>query len=173
MDPLLQRIRRRDVEALKTLYRVQAPRILAYLAQYIEDAESCHALLEASFVDLWNQREPAHEDAFTALALLARARLAERLQRMEAEPEPESPRFAPSETLPGWFRVRRERLPAALASLHGTERECLHLALVEDLPLADMATVLGCAEDEVMRRLLLARRRLRKALTGGDPLDVA
>lgn len=158
---------------MKTLYRVQAPRILAYLAQYIEDPVTCHELLEATFVDLWRQTGPTHEDAFTTLATLARAHLAQRLQAMEVAPEPETPRFAPSETLPGWFRVRRDRLPAALATLHGTERECLHLALVEDLALDDMATVLGCSEDEVMQRLLLARRRLRKAMTGGDPLDVA
>ena len=173
MESLLSRVQKKDVAALRDLYREQAPRILAYLSQYMEDEAGCHEILEATFVDLWHLDKRPQSDAFSTLASLARARLSARLSRLESDTQSESPAFSPSETLPGWFRVRRDKLSSAMATLHGMERECLHLALVGDLPITDMSALLDCTELEVMHRLLLARRRLRKALAGSETQDVA
>jgi DNA-directed RNA polymerase specialized sigma24 family protein len=173
VESLLSRIQRKDIEALRDLYREQAPRILAYVSQYLEDDDACHEMLEATFVDLWHLDKWPQGDAFSTLAALARARLGASLSRLESGAQADSTQFSPSETLPGWFRVRRDQLSDAMATLHGVERECLHLALVEDLPAREMSVLLECTELEVMHRLLLARRRLRKALSGRETQDVA
>ena len=173
MESLLSRVQKKDIDALRDLYREQAPRILAYLSQYMEDETDCHELLEATFIDLWHLDRRPQADAFSTLAALARARLSAKLSRLETVAPDDSSKFSPSETLPGWFRVRRDQLSNAMTALHGMERECLHLALVEDLSVREMSLLLDCSEMEVMQRLLLARRRLRKVLAGSENQDVA
>lgn len=173
MESLQSHARKKEVDALRDLYREQAPRILAYLALYVDDEATCLDLLEATFLDFWKLDRHTPGDPFAALAALARARLSAKLSRLESDAPGESAALAPAETLPGWIRVRRDHLVSALSTLHGMERECLHLALVEDLPAREMSALLQCTEAEVMQRLLLARRRLRKALTGGQVSSVA
>ncbi|MBC8137065.1 MAG: RNA polymerase sigma factor, partial [Fibrella sp.] len=57
----------------------------------------------------------------------------------------------------------RDRVRAVIASLSPVHREALHLRYVEDLPINDMARVVGCSRLAVPVRLFRARKAFEKA----------
>ena len=61
-----------------------------------------------------------------------------------------------------------ERLWHALASLPAGERDLLIMRVWDELPVADVAVLLGCSANAVSLRLRRARRRLAAALRATD-----
>ncbi len=70
-----------------------------------------------------------------------------------------NPGFAPAE---GEHVVRLEQLRGAFLALPAEQREALHLMAVEDLSVAEAATVLGIPVGTVMSRVGRARAALRR-----------
>lgn len=68
-------------------------------------------------------------------------------------------------------RERRERLEAALASLGPHDREAITLRFQEDLPLVDIARVLGVPVPTAKARLYRALERLRARVLAEGPRE--
>ena len=60
-------------------------------------------------------------------------------------------------------RFEYEAVLAALGSLSGRDREVIFLRSYEELPIAQIATVLGCSREAAAKRQARAFKRLRKA----------
>ena len=84
-----------------------------------------------------------------------RRRLTQRLVGSEPEPDP----------TPEVVMVRRERdadVMAAMDQLREEDRELLRLALWEQVPHAELASMLGCSTQAVTQRIYRATRRIAK-----------
>jgi RNA polymerase sigma-70 factor (ECF subfamily) len=68
-------------------------------------------------------------------------------------------------------RERRERLEAALAGLGPRDREAIALRFQEELPLAEIARVLGVPVPTAKARLYRALERLRERVLAGGPRE--
>jgi len=61
----------------------------------------------------------------------------------------------------------RRRIMCAINRLKGMQRHCFVLRYFSDLPLKEVALVVGCGEGTVKRHLFRARERLRELLVEG------
>jgi RNA polymerase sigma factor (sigma-70 family) len=69
--------------------------------------------------------------------------------------------------------VEHEELLAALRTLRPVDQEVLRLRVYEELPLADVAAVLGCSVEAAKKRSARALRRLRRAAGIDQPRTIA
>ena len=70
-------------------------------------------------------------------------------------------------------REQHDMIAHCSGKLPADQREALHLAFYEDLPLAEIAQVQACPENTVKTRLFHARRKMKECLQrvfrDGDP----
>jgi RNA polymerase sigma-70 factor, ECF subfamily len=158
-----------QAEQFDRLFRSTFRRVMAYCLRRTTETSANDAVSEVYAV-AWRKRKrlPADEhDAAMWLLGVARNVLANqargqrrwaRLLRRAAEQPPPTP---PAEG-------HDQGLSEAMASLSAADQEVLRLAYWDDLPPADIASVLGISAGAVSTRLHRARERLRPRLTTAD-----
>ncbi|RKN38022.1 RNA polymerase sigma factor [Streptomyces hoynatensis] len=157
-----------QAEEFDRLFRSTFRRVLAYCLRRTGEPAAHDAAAEVYAVAWRRRRHLPRDEHDAALWLLGVARkvLANqaRGQRrwtrllLRAAERAEAPE-------PGGAAPGAPDLTAALAGLSATDQELLRLAYWDDLPNADIATVLGISAGAVATRLHRARERLRPLLT--------
>jgi RNA polymerase sigma-70 factor, ECF subfamily len=159
-----------QAEQFDRLFRSTFRRVMAYCLRRTTETAAHDAVSEVYAV-AWRKRKrlPAdeHEAALWLLGVArnvlanqsrGQRRWARLLRRVAEQPPP----------LPPPAEGHDQGLNEAMASLSAADQEVLRLAYWDDLPPADIASVLGISAGAVSTRLHRARERLRPLLTTAD-----
>lgn len=173
---LVDRLRRRERGAFDELYRLHHGRIWAFLLRlsgrrddaedlfqdtWAQAARHAHRLEEGSRLLPWLYTIARNEHRSARRFLLFDFR-----KREAFATEPPRAVAQPDDAVDARRQVAR--LETALGALPDAEREVLVLALIEGLPTAELASVLGVREDAVRKRLSRARAALAAAMARGE-----
>ncbi|MDA2814527.1 RNA polymerase sigma factor [Nocardiopsis sp. RSe5-2] len=165
-----------DESALRVLYERHAAAMLRLLRRLTSDPGTAEELLQESWLAVWRSAGTFRGEASVRGWLLgvARRQAHNRLRRLrpvhvalDAEDAPDPP--DPGADVEGRVLAsagHREIL-AAITALPRRHREVVVLALVEELPYADIAEALGIPVGTVKSRMAKARARLSGALAEG------
>jgi RNA polymerase sigma-70 factor, ECF subfamily len=173
MEDLLRRIAAKDEAALEQLYRLMAPRILAFAQRRLDDAAAADEVVSETLYEVWNHaaRFRGGSQPSTWILGIARHKLLDKLRKRNSfelqEMSDEVLNIA--DESPGVFaelaaQQQSAQVMLCLETLPQAQRECLHLVFYEDLALAEIAEVQGCPENTVKTRLFHARRKMRECL---------
>ncbi|MGK5553340.1 RNA polymerase sigma factor [Actinomadura kijaniata] len=173
----------REPEAFAALYDQHAPAIHRYLARRL-GPDLADDLMAETFLRAFQLRDRydrARPDARPwlygiATNLVGGHRRAEvRFWRMIARTGIDPAVDSPADRIAERVSAQGERaaLAAALARLNRGQRDVLLLTAAGELTPAEIAAALGVAPGTVHSRLNRARRRMRAALDGRDPLTNA
>lgn len=176
---LMERVGRRDEDALGELYDRFAGTLNALAFRVLRDAALAEEVVQEVFLHAWNRAgsyDPSRSSVSTWLVLVARSRAIDRLRsrqvvdRTHDQVRQDAPRH---ESPQGSRRVqrmdRRRRIRGELARLPAEQRQVVELAYYGGLTQSEIAAATGTPLGTVKTRTLLALRKLRAALR--DELD--
>lgn len=180
VDALLDRCRRGDPLAWEALVRAYQGRVFAAALHYLRDREEARDVAQDVFVQLYRQLGTLRGDqAFLPWLLrLVRSRAIDRLRRLRsrtpavAVPVEETPELDGGGATPeesSLEAARRTLLYRALAGLSEVSREMILLKEIQELPLAEISTLLALPLGTVKSRSHRARLELAAALLELDP----
>jgi RNA polymerase sigma factor (sigma-70 family) len=165
---------RGDTQVFPQLFRVIAPRLLAFFRRTVSDASLCDDLLQTTFVRLHGARDRYRPGApiwpwlFT---IAARVRIDElrRRQRRPTSGELDLERIpAPEDSAAAGIGLddaaRARTVHEALDQLPATHREVIHLHRFEGLSFAEIGTALGISAGAARIRAFRAYAVLREKL---------
>jgi RNA polymerase sigma factor (sigma-70 family) len=161
-----------DVRALDALFNALAPRLLAFFQRCDADPSLAEELLQATFLQLHQERRAYHPGTSLRLWLFSIAAHVRREQlRRRGGATPDTWRAAPLLSERGRAAVsgahsdgRDRAVREALDALQGSERAILHLHRYESMTFAEIAQVLGAREDAVRAQALRTYRSLLERL---------
>jgi RNA polymerase sigma-70 factor (ECF subfamily) len=164
---LVRRAASGDHDAFEALIAPRAMRLIATARKILRDPDAADDAAQSALVSAWRMlprlRDPARFDAWLAKLLVnacygevrRQRRFASRVEQLEVEPSVEDG----SED-----RADRDALDAAFHALTPEHRAILVLRHYADLPLADVAEIVGVPHGTARSRLHYAIRALRAAL---------
>jgi RNA polymerase sigma-70 factor (ECF subfamily) len=179
-----ERLRRGDLTGLDGLMERHQDRLFRYLRRLLGDETVAEDVFQQTWVRVaervrrYDPSRPFHPWLLAVAHNLAldhlRRRRPESLDEADG-PGPLARHPAPSGPLDPLVelaaRERRERLEAALADLAPPDREAIALRFQEDLPLLEMARVLGVPVPTAKARLYRALGRVRQRLLAEGPRE--
>lgn len=164
----------RDANCLEEVYRLYAPRLMAYLLARLGDRSLAEDTLQEVMLSAWKGAAHFRGECrlYTWLLSIARNQAINAYNRQlkpledmvsleDADPPLRARDASPEDHL-GEF----DDLQAALGTLTSEQRETLELVFYHELSLEETALVLGMATGTVKSRLHRARQRLRELLGG-------
>lgn len=166
---------RGDADAFRRLVQRYRGPLLAVLPAALPPGHDRDDVAQDAFVAAWralSSWEPERGAFFTWLVAIARHRVIDLQRRPAPQTTPDPPdRAGPDTTAEGVARIDDRRvLDAALAALPAEQRTAFVLAVVHELPLADVAAAEGVPVGTAKSRISRARDRLRAALAASEVL---
>ncbi|GLY78518.1 RNA polymerase sigma factor [Actinoallomurus iriomotensis] len=171
-----------EPELFTALYERHAPAIHRYVARRL-GTDMADDLMAETFLIAFRQRESYDQSRPDARPWLygiatnlvaqhakAEARMWRTIARTGIDPAMDSPADRVVEQVSA--SGTRRSLAAALARLHPGQRDVLLLTAAGGLTSTEIATALGVSPGTVHSRLNRARKKMRAAFGGIDPLDV-
>lgn len=176
----LAAIVRRDEQAMKRFYQAMAPSVYQFSMRRLSDAVQAQEVVVEALYEVWcHAASFAGQSSIRTWVLgIARYKLLDKLREryrhqhvsFDEQLESQSDNHAEPECdAPTGFErvVQREQhdmIAHCAGKLPPDQREALHLALYEDMLLADIAHVQACPENTVKTRLFHARRKMKECL---------
>lgn len=152
-----------DPDRFSELYRRHHRAVWAYAVRRLPAGTDAADVAAEVFAVAWRRREELPAEPETVLWLYGTARrVVANANRAAGRRDRLTGRLA-SVRVPEPAPDHPEVL-AALDRLSAAEREAIRLAVWEELPVADIARVLGCSPNAVSLRLARARKRLGRDL---------
>ncbi len=162
-DPRLREGWARDAVVFDAVYRENAPRLRAFLRQFVGSLGAAEDLTQEIFTELWsrpNRFDPARGSLRAYLFGVGRHRAAEWWRRKKPEALFEEDRVA------GCDIERGSAMADALDRLPEEQRALLWLREVEGQSYAELAVILDIPVGTVRSRLFAARQALRSVWLG-------
>lgn len=165
-----------DAQAMKRFYLALAPSTFQFAMRRLSDPVQAEEVVVETMYEVWchASRYSGQSTLRTWVLGIARHKLLDKLrdryrhQHESLDDETEGGIDAESDAPEGFERVARrehhDMIVHCAGKLPEDQREALHLALYEDLPLADIALVQACPENTVKTRLFHARRKMKECL---------
>ena len=170
---LLERAGAGDDHALRALYERHAAAVLRLLRRLTSDAGTAEEILQETWIAVWTSAHRYRGASSVRAWILgvARRQAHNRLRRRDPPtveyddaPEPvDESTDVEGEVLAS---AGHDTILAAIGRLPETHRDVVVLALVEELPYADIAEVVGVPVGTVKSRMAKARRVLAAELPG-------
>lgn len=172
----LDAIIEQDPQAMKRFYLAFAPAIHQFAMRRLSDPIQAEEVVVETLYEVWchAQRFSGQSSIRTWVLGIARHKLLDKLReryhhRHESlDEDNESHTGVETDAPEGFERVAQrehhDMIVHCAGKLPKDQREALHLALYEDLPLADIALVQACPENTVKTRLFHARRKMKECL---------
>lgn len=174
-EDVVASLRAGDEDTLESLFRTYYSPLCDFAARYVGDGARAEELVQDLFADLWVRRQTLHVHksvrAYLFAAVRNRALNVRRRDAMESD-WAQDEAIADIRTLhPAWepadAAVERDelraRLDAALAALPERCRLVMHLRWREQMPYAEIASVMGISvkgvENQLARGLAAIRHR--------------
>lgn len=172
IGPLLQRIARGDEDAMKTLHLRYNRRVYAFVLKRLQDPAEAEEVVVDTMYEIWQHplRFRGESRFSTWLLGIARHKLLNVIRAREPAHEEINDEVVqlPAEAIDAFTTLhqkqRRELLLFCMQKLPAEQRECLHLACFEEMPLKDIAQLQDCPENTVKTRLFHARQKLKHCL---------
>jgi RNA polymerase sigma-70 factor, ECF subfamily len=163
---LWDQIRRGDSAAFDSFYRENAPRVLAFLRQFLGSRQAAEDVMQETFTGIWQRPNGFMAERGTLRTYLfgiARKRAAEwwRKQTPSGLPVAEDSGVASAENA--------SLFNDALSRLRPEQRILLWLREVEGKSYSELAEILNVPVGTVRSRLFAARHELRKLWLGPRP----
>jgi RNA polymerase sigma-70 factor (ECF subfamily) len=169
--------------ALNDLMERHAERLFHYLVRSLQDEADAADLAQETFAKIYQNRakfDPQQKFSTWLYAIASnlvrdRYRWRSRHQQVSLDAENEQTEASLKDTLRAVEPLPDQRMQAeeradevrkALATLPEELKQPLILALYQDLPQAEIATILKCSVKAVETRIYRARQQLRTALAG-------
>lgn len=172
----LDAIIEQDPQAMKRFYLALAPAIHQFAMRRLSDPIQAEEVVVETLYEVWchAQRFGGQSSIRTWVLGIARHKLLDKLReryhhRHESLDEDNASHTDVETDAPEGFervaqREHHDMIVHCAGKLPEDQREALHLALYEDLPLADIALVQACPENTVKTRLFHARRKMKECL---------
>ncbi|MFK7913599.1 MAG: sigma-70 family RNA polymerase sigma factor [Pseudomonadales bacterium] len=175
---LMARVATGDQQAFKTLFERHGERVFRYAHRLINEVSKAEEVTNDVMLEVWKNagRFEGRSRVSTWMIGIARnvALNAVRGKRIatvaiEQVPEPVDPHagtdnIAAQQHQAGVSRLRR----SALGSLSVEHRDVVELTFFHGFSYPEIAEIVGCPENTVKTRMFHAKRKLRRALGGGD-----
>ena len=167
---LIARIAQQDEAALVALYRQFGSRVFAFSLQRLDEPGLAEEVVSETMYEVWRHaaRFRGESSASTWILGIARNKALDKLRARGHAVYEDIDDHADllSADQPGGFEriaaaQQAEQVARCMDGLPSDQRECLHLAFYEDLPLADIADLQGCPVNTVKTRLFHARRKMK------------
>ncbi len=170
---LLRRVQARDEQAMRSLYLAFNRRVFAFSVNRLDDPDEAEQVVLDTMFEVWNNPSRFRGESRFGTWLLGIARhkvldtlRARGVQHGEIDDEVEQ---IPSPDPDGFdlvlLRQRKDLVRHCMNRLPDEQRECVHLAFIEDMPLQDIAAVQNCPENTVKTRLFHARAKMKTCLS--------
>lgn len=175
LPDVVARVRAGDEAAFEALFRAQYSALCDFATRYVKDEARAEELVQDLFADLWARRRNWHVRdsvrAYLFAAVRNRALNVRKRQAMESDWEQDEAiadvralHGAPEQADEAFERADiRSRLDSALASLPERCRLVMHLRWHEQMPYAEIASVMGISvkgvENQLARGLAALRRQ--------------
>lgn len=169
---LLRRIARQDRQAMSEFYTRFQESVFRFALSRTGDASLAGEVLNDTMLCVWLDAGRFRGDArpLTWVLGIAFRKSMDQMRRLLRHPaealdedlRDEGASVDLSEVLQRMDDV--QRVQSAIAKLGEAHRVALHLAFFEDLPYAEIATVLGCPEGTVKTRVFHAKQMLKRLL---------
>jgi RNA polymerase sigma-70 factor (ECF subfamily) len=176
----LAAIAAQDQRAMKRFYTAFAPATFQFAMRRLSDPVQAEEVVVETMYEVWRHaaRFAGESGVRTWVLGIARHKLLDKLREryrhrhesLDDENETgDGPGMAAESDAPEGFervaqREHHEMIAHCANKLPEDQREALHLALYEDLPLADIAQIQACPENTVKTRLFHARRKMKECL---------
>ena len=165
---------------MKRFYLTLAPTTYQFAMRRLSDPVQAEEVVVETLYEVWTHasRFSGQSSIRTWVLGIARHKLLDKLRERyrhrheslddEDTPQADAMEGAETDAPEGFERVaqreHRDMIAHCAGKLPEDQREALHLALYEDLPLADIARVQSCPENTVKTRLFHARRKMKECL---------
>lgn len=166
----------RDAQAMKRFYLAFAPATYQFAMRRLSDPVQAEEVVVETLYEVWSHagRFSGQSSIRTWVLGIARHKLLDKLRdryrhRHESLDEEDASHTSVEADAPEGFervaqREHHDMIVHCAGKLPEDQREALHLALYEDLPLAEIALVQACPENTVKTRLFHARRKMKECL---------
>ncbi len=171
----LRRVALDDRAAFTRLYREAAPTLIRYASGLLAgDREAAEDAVDEAFVAIWQQagRFDGRGDAMGWMRRIVRNKAIDWLRKQREvsasggaalENFANKPSGEPTPFDQAEQRSSATKLREALSGLSFEHREAIWLCYFEEMPLREIAAVVGCPENTVKTRLFHARKMLRES----------
>ena len=178
-EVLLDRLTRRDADALDALYVRYGRTAFALAYRVLGNAEAAEDVVQEAFLSVWRHAETYQQTRGSArgwLLTVVRNRAIDSIRARESRPKigaslDDMGSLAAPEGDPADDALRRveaEKVRQALAVLPAEQRETVELAFFSGLSYPEVAERMGAPLGTVKSRMRLALERLRGVLQAGD-----
>ncbi|HYD97511.1 MAG TPA: sigma-70 family RNA polymerase sigma factor [Noviherbaspirillum sp.] len=172
LKTLLQRIERRDENALTELHQLFSRRIFAFALHRLSDAHDAETVVADTLFEVWKNpgRFRGESKVSTWVLGIAHFKILNTVRARGAAHECiddyaevfESPEHTPMMHME--LRQQRDAVIGCMEKLTAPHRECMQLVFYEGLSLAEVAQVQSVPENTVKTRLFHARKNLKTCL---------
>lgn len=168
---LIHRVTTRDESAMAFLYRAISRKVYAYSLRRLGDNSDAEDVVVETMFEVWKHAARFRGESKVGTWVLGiarhktldylRARNGESCESLEEDAE------AMLDDSPDAYerllsKQRYEKVVRDLHILPEKQRECVHLAFFEEMPLAEIAHLQGCPENTVKTRIFHGRRKLKE-----------
>lgn len=164
-----------DARAFRMLFERYGPRLHGMIVRRIGSPDEARDLVQQTFLKLHAARADFRRDALfrpwvvTIAMNLVRERGRTRARRPTTNLDDVDVAGDARTSEPYERRMERERVQRALASLPDAQREVVELHWLDELPFAEVATIVGASEGAVRVRAHRAYARLETLLREEQP----
>ena len=164
--------------AYEELYRLLSRRVYAFVRRMLDNSESADEIMVDTMYEVWNtaaRYRGASRVTTWVLAIARNKALMGRRSRPKARHEniDDFAQIIDSEVPDGFALLAqeqtREMVQRCIRKLSDKHRECIHLAYFEDMPIREIALLLGIPDGTVKSRLFEARAQLATAISALMP----
>jgi RNA polymerase sigma-70 factor, ECF subfamily len=169
---LIARIGASDRLAMQVLFLRHHVRVYRFVLRLVGDRQSAEDLVSEVFLDIWRHaaKFQARSEVSTWILAIARFKALSSLRRREADQLDdvtaaaiEDPGDDPETTIEK--RDRRNILRKCLSRLSPDHREIVDLVYYQEMPIREIAEILGIPANTVKTRMFHARKRLSELLS--------
>lgn len=168
---MLERIRKKDGDAIRRLYAEYAPKLMAICHRYVPERADAEDVLQESFIRIIdkigtyrNRGEGTFEAWMARIAVNVSIDWLRKRKRLDVEPLQENQENIVDEEEPSYDSLSQEEIQAAIRSLPDGYRTVLNLYVFEDKSHREIASLLGISERTSASQLHRARNYLWKLL---------
>lgn len=170
---LLARIGNQDLEAFETLYRIYQPRLGRFLINMLQRPQLVEEVLDDTMMVVWQSagkfRGSSKPSTWVFAIAYRKALKAKARWPDPIEDDAFDTRVDPDARADEQLHRQRlhDALREAMEALSPEHRAVVDLTYFHGLGYREIAEIVNCPVDTVKTRMFHARRRLKKALSGG------
>jgi RNA polymerase sigma-70 factor, ECF subfamily len=168
---LLQRIARRDKQALASFYQAHEKRLFSFILTKMNDAFEAADVLNEVFMEVWNKADSfqGRSKVSTWLFSIAYYKVVDRLRKIRPQQLDDEMMAEMTDDSPGIVSCLIGNEQAAqvrhcIGTLSTPHRAVMELTFFQEMSYSEIATVVDCPENTVKTRMFHAKKAMKQCL---------